>query len=565
MKNTLALFSFMLLMMGAPLVARDTAGTADGDEFEGIFIDTVDVNIVNIEVYVTDKKHNRIGNLTRDDFELLEDGKPVAITNFYAVEDGTVINGAEPLQMIDDIAEPEIVAGESRVPEDQRLSLVVYIDNYNLHPFSRNRAFTFIRSFLRDRVRIGDQVRLVTYDRSLHERHGFTGDPELIASSLYELEELSAHAIHRDSDRRDLLHAIYDAESVYDVSGRVRTYAENLFSDLSFTITALKDTVDGLAGLPGRKAILYVSDGLAMRSAEDLWHLLDQKFTEQHMLMESFRYDLTREYQKLTRVANSNRVSFYTIDAEGLRTFSYMDAQNQVAGGDAFIDQTHFSNLQAPLQMIAEETGGFAIINTNNFTKGLNRVGDDFGSYYSLAYSPASAGSGRYHNLEVRLKNKVKGVRIRHREGFRDKPIEDRMGDTTMAALFHGYERNGLGASLEVGRMIPRSDGFFDVPLIIKVPIGRLALLEREAHHRGRIQLFVAARDDEGGVSEVQKVPVPIDIPSQHWDHAQTQDYKYSLTMMMRSGSTKIAVTIRDEIGSSTAVVSTGVMVGERR
>lgn len=564
MKITTALMTAPLLLLALAAAGNDRTrgdGSTEIENQDGVFLDTVDVSIVNVDVYVLDKKGNRITNLTKGDFELLQDGRPVEVTNFYAVEKGKVKEGGIELPMIDGIVEPETVSGETQVPEDQRLSLVVYIDNYNLHPFSRNRAFGFIRTFLRANLKPGDRVMLVSYDRSLHERHPFTSDAELIASSLYELETVSAHRIHLDSDRRDLLHAIHDAENIYDVSGRVRTYAENLYSDMNFTITALKDTVDQLAGLPGRKAVLYVSDGLAMRSAEDLYYLLDQKFTEQHQLMETFRYDLTREYQELTNRANSNRVTFYTLDAEGLRTYSYIDAQNQVAGGSAFIDQTHFHNLQAPLQLIAEETGGFAIINTNNFTKPLDRMGEDFDTYYSLGYSPASSGTGRYHKIEVRVRGR-KDLRVRHREGFRNKPIETRMADGTMAALFHGYQKNGLGVGLEVGAQRPRADGFFEVPLSITVPIKNLALLPQNEQHSGRIRLYVAARDAEGGLSPVQDVPVPIDIPSSAMASLTEETYRYDLTMMMKRGSTRVAIGIHDEIGAETAFVFTGFRVG---
>ena len=60
---------------------------------EGLFVESVDVNVVNVEVYVTDKEGNRVTGLTRDDFVLEVSDRPVAITNFYAVEDGRATAG----------------------------------------------------------------------------------------------------------------------------------------------------------------------------------------------------------------------------------------------------------------------------------------------------------------------------------------------------------------------------------------------------------------------------------------------------------------------------------------
>lgn len=527
---------------------------------DGVAMDVVDVNVINVDTYVTDKKGNRIRGLTKDDFELFEGGRQVPITNFYAVDGGTVVAGGLDVSTMD---VPEYVgAGErSPVPEEQQLSLVVYVDNYNLHPFSRNRAFRFIRTFLRNNLHPGDRVMLVSYDRELHERQPFTRDPEVVSAALYDLEDISAQALHRDSDRRDLLEEILEADGLNQVRGRVQTYAENQYNDLSFTIRALRDMVDQLAGLPGRKAVLYISDGLMLRSGEDLYHAIDQRFPQNGLILEAFRYDLTRDFQQLTTAANGNRVSFYTLDAEGLRTYQSFDAQNRTAGAGTFIDQTHFRNLQSSLQLMAEETGGLAMINTNDFTHQLERMAEDLDSYYSLGFSPASTGSGRFHRIKVRVKGR-KDLIVRSRQGFRDKSLETRMNDTTMAALFHGYRKNPLEVTLDIASMKRRSDGNYDVAIDIKLPLAKLALLPQPEFHRGRVRFYIAARDDKGGLSEVQAVPLRIDIPAAEIDDARGKYYRYQITLMMRSGNQLVAVGVRDEIGAETSFVARGLRIG---
>jgi hypothetical protein len=307
-----------------------------------------------------------------------------------------------------------------------------------------------------------------------------------------------------------------------------------------------------------------------MRPAEDIFYALDDRFRDRgtsfdggNSLMEIQRYDLSRDFGRLTSKANANRVTFYTLDAAGLRTYSYMDASNATPGGGAFIDQIHFSNLQNSLVYMAQETGGTVILNTNDFTKGLDRVADDFSSYYSLGFSSGSAESGRYHNIQVKLKDKGKKYTVRHREGYRDKPMSTRMTEGTLAALHFGVQKNPLDVKIEVGKGLPQEKGRrFLVPISVHIPIGALAFLPQDEFHRGRIRLFVAARDDEGGLSPVQDVPLPIDIPAHQFETAKGQYYKYEMTLQMRRGHQVVAVGVHDEIGAVSGWVTRGVSVG---
>lgn len=567
----LALLPALLLVGSRPALAQDDpaadSAEAEATGEEGLpFGEVVDVNLVNVEVYVTDKDGNRITGLTQDDFILEVDKNPVAITNFYAVENGRPVGeGDEAVEPLDRPRLPtpaERLQAEEERPEDQQLHLVVYIDNFNLKPFSRNRVLRNTRVWLRQNVQPGDKVMLVTYERSLHVRHPFTRDPELIANALYELEDISAHRIHYESERREIMDQIYnDSENIQSVYGRVRQYAESINNDMAFTLDALRDQVDSLAGLPGRKAILYVSEGLPWSPAEDAFHALYDKFNETSVLMDTHRFDLNRKYQSMIATANANRVTFYTIDAAGLRTFTYMDASNQTAGGGANIDQIHFSNMQNTLRFLAEETGGIAMLNTNNFLPMMERMAEDFRSYYSLGF-PAVGRAGRYHNIRVRLKDDPKGVKLRYREGFRDKPVNARMTEATLAALDYGYQKNDLGVELQAARGERQEDGQYLVPLVVKIPIAELAFLPQEDMHRGRVKLYVAAKDRDGGVAPVQEIQVPIDIPTADMERAREQYYQYTLTLLMREGRQLVSVTARDEIGATVGVVSTSVGVG---
>lgn len=561
-------------VLGAGAVgAQRAADPKPGQKQEGqeFFLDTVNVSVVNVDVYVTDKKGNRVNDLTRDDFEIYEDGRPVAITNFYAVKEGRAVNpqpAPAPAPAPTAEAQPPIPAlpdlNEIRTPEDQRLRLVVYIDNFNIRPFNRNRVMRELRAFLNEKLGREDEMMLVSYDRSLHVRRTFTSDPHLIATALLELEKVSGHAVHHDSDRREVLRQIEDSQSVNEATMFARSYSQSAFNDLSFSIDALKNITDSLAGLPGRKAILYVSDGLQMIAGQDIWYAVQNKYGEKSTgLTEQFQFDASRRFEELAAQANANRITFYTIDAAGLRTYSSISAENQTAGQPGqgvFIDSIQISNLQTPLQMLAEKTGGVAVINANIVTPQLEKIATDFNSYYSLGYTPTHHGDGRYHRIEVKVKRK--GLQVRHREGYRDKNTESRMSDGTLAALRFPFENNPLDIKLEMGDPQRRSDGFYLQPVLVKIPIGKLVLVPRGATHEGRVRLFIAAVDGEGNTSEVQQVPLPISIPAAELSTATGKDYVYQVSLLMRGGDQKVAVGVRDDVAAEDSFVSRALRVG---
>src|SRR6185503_19271011 len=91
--------------------------------------------------------------------------------------------------------------------------------------------------------------------------------------------------------------------------------------------------------------------------------------------------DLARELSELTRAANRANATFYTIDPRGLVAGSDLDEQ---------VDMTEWNNhirkTQDSLRVIADETGGFAVINQNDFDKALKRIDAESSDYYVLGY-----------------------------------------------------------------------------------------------------------------------------------------------------------------------------------
>lgn len=546
----------------APAAAEAAPASEAAADDLSAFAEVVEVNVVNVEVYVTDKQGNRVTGLTKDDFEVYQDDKPVEVSNFFVVEAGRplVEFGTLPLPEAEgpERVDPRI-APRPELPQEQRLSLVVYVDNFNIRPFNRNRVLRELRVFLGEQVSVGDRVMLVSYDRTLRIRRPFTTDPQAVGSALLELETETGHASQFDNDRRQVIERIEDARNASEALVWARSWADEVNNNLRFTLGALKDMVNSLAGLPGRKAILYVSDGIPMVPGQEMFHAVDAKFSGGSAITESFGYDMSRKFRELADQANANRVTFYTIDAAGLRVGESISVENRRAQ-PVGLDSIATHNVQSPLRYIADVTGGVAIVNRNRVLPHLEQVAQDFNTYYSLGYNAPPAPRGRYHEIDVKVKRK--GLSVRHREGYRDKTVEARMSDGTLSALRFELERNPIGASIAFEAPRPRENRFYLVPVKVRIPIANIVQVPRADSWEGRLRLYVAARDDDGDSSGVQQLVVPVSIPGSEIELARTQDYVYSVDLLMRPGPHRVAVGIRDELAGSESFVTRELTVG---
>lgn len=558
-----AVTTLLVALLPASGGAQETDSRPGGGTGDDLFFDSIDVNVVNVDVFVTDKRGNRISDLTSADFELFEDGKPVEITNFYAVEDNIprLRTGSDTPATL----QPRPATGPPlpliEVPEDQRLHLVIYFDNLFLHPFNRNKIIDYSYRFLSENLRAEDQVMLVTFERSLHVRHPFTTDKRAILKEMEELRTLSGFAPQQLSERRNVIRLIDQSRDANEASSHVDFYAKSIYNDTMMTINSLKEIVGSLAGLPGRKALLYVSDGVPMTAGEDLFYLIDEKYQDNvtsHLA--SIQYRTRRQFQELTARANANRVSFYTVEAAGLTSHSSLSAEYghrdvSIIEADVMRDATR----EAPLMLMADATGGLAVLNTNNFAGAFERIGGDFKNYYSLGYAPRHATSGRYYKIDVKVKRP--GTKVRHRSGYRDKTPASRVNEGTLAALIYGVEENSLGVQILFGTEA-RSSGNYLVPVEVRIPFEQLTLIQQEGHHRGAVQLALGVIDEEGRISPLHQASIPILIPSAEIERARTQDFIYDIELLMRPGIQRVAVGVRDDLAGDYAFIRRTVRIG---
>ncbi len=532
--------------------APSTGQTAASDP---LFMESIEVRVIELDVYVTDKDGNPVSGLTRNDFELILDGQETAITNFYAVEGGEVTWGGEEPPAVPEAQAPP------PLPKKQPLNLVIYIDNFNIHPFNRKKVLAALKNFLRVELQPDDRVMMVTYDRSLIIDNTFTTDHQRIISTINEIDEKGGDRVFYESDRRDMLNQIAEAEGPGRLLATIQNYAESIVNETRFSLDAVVELVGFLSGIEGRKAMLYVSDGLPMQAAQEMFYALDEKFEGTNSTLRGMDYALNRRFEEVTMLANANQVTLYTIDAAGQRNQSGTDAQDRGRDYSGHVDAVTADNMQASLKFLSGDTGGVAITNTNNIAGGLERINQDFKSYYSLGFRPGHAGDGQFHRTTVKVKRD--GLTVRQRKGYRDNSAAKQMEEGTISSLVLGYQNNVLEFELLTGEHQPYEDGLFLVPVEVRIPIGKLTLLNRGGSHQGRVLITVAARKDNGDISPVQEHVVPITIPESDWDRARLQIYTYELKLVMAPGFQRMAVGVKDELASEISYVARTIKVGK--
>ncbi|HEV7508392.1 MAG TPA: VWA domain-containing protein [Thermoanaerobaculia bacterium] len=592
------LLSLLAAACACPLFGAEKAQPSSLTSFGAV----MEVNVVNVDVYASDKSGKRVNDLRQGDFILLEDGKPVAVTNFTPVRLGAQSVQGSPADS------PPGAAVEPRTPGDA-WNLVVYVDNSNIRSSHRARVLEQVREFLAHNLSPGDRVMLVTSDLVLKVWQPFTSDPAALDAALQGIGKVSAHGPEIDIERKTAFESMMTIQQVsladpldplpcpLDIARPAHDFASSRRSEVRRSLGALTILVNSLSGVPGRKAVLHVSDGLPAVPGEELFQFLVElcggsgtsgfgqlsgggKTPDPQAVYDarqygprsyqagsqapsdSQAYSVTKDLAALVAHANAHQVTLYTLQASGVSGTEASDAS--LGPGERLfqfpsIGSALRASLQESLQTLAEGTGGRAILNANDWRPDLAGLREDFSTFYSLGYTPAHNGDGKEHKIEVRVKRP--GIRLRYRESYRDKPVLEKAVDRTLAALLYGLEDNPLEIAVEVGEQVAGPSGTIAVPIHLRIPLHKLAILNHEETYEGSLRLLVATRSEDGRSAPVRQVAVPIKIPRKQVLGALGQSYLYTLTLQLPPGTHQVAVGVRDEIGATTSYLRQAVTV----
>ena len=340
-----------------------------------------ETKLVLVDTLVTDRKGNHVRDLTEKDFRIYEDGKEQKVAAF-SLESG----GADP---------------------SHKQHIVFFFDDTIVMPaqaYARQATAKFIES----NVGPNRLMAVAEFSDALQVTQNFTDDAEKLkaAVSASKLSALTGTRLPAATGQVGRGAGSQDNFAVRRVLDSVRTL------------------VQGMAGLTGRKALVFVSGGFPS-TTQSQQELKETISTCNYSDVAVYTIGWAAEVTPSGSDASSNQADLSGRGGGSARGNVGNAGRGPAAGPmeDLPTDNTP-AGLQQSLVSLANGTGGFAIVNTNNVSAGFERIAKDQESYYLLGFVPSEDSvPGSCHTLKVKVDRG--GETIRAREGYcQDKPLD---------------------------------------------------------------------------------------------------------------------------------------------
>ena len=463
-------------------------------------------NVVEVDAIVTDRDGAFVRDLRRDEFQILEDGKPVAIGVFSLVD--IPVERPDPLLHRESTIEPDVVTNER--PVEGRVFVIV-LDSYHISPIlsaaTRKQAQAFVERFLG-----AHDLAAVVHVGNPAAGQEFTSNRRLLLAAIDRFagqklpsatESLIRDARHKASQ---ISPEVPDLGPPEDTQARERAF---MARESAGVLRRLAESMTGLSGR--RKAVLFFSEGIDYQTVEPPT-LVSSDSTAARPTDEAASVRLSQS-SMIAAAARAN-VSFYTISPNGLANegdsilaIGSMPGQTaDIPGARDYMVRSAHTDLglelraaHESLRYFAEETGGLAFVSSNDVDASLGRILQDASAYYLLGYvSPDRRRDGRYHRLTVRVTRP--GVRVRTRSGYEAPDDEDERPapvDTLGDLLASPAPLSGLGLHAHAG-VVRRPDGRGRVRVTLELTGSHIALRETAGRFVNDVDIGYQAIDATG-------------------------------------------------------------------
>lgn len=539
-KKHLILFLTLLFIPGINFKSRSLSSPQKQEELRY----EVEVILVDIPVYVTDKHGNPVTDLKAEDFVIYEDGKEQKISHFTFIQNNS----------------PEIVSLVRKYPAARRHFLLLFDLSFaSLSGVKRARESGM--NFIRDKILPTDLVAVATYSifNGLNIVVNFTNDVSQLENAIMGLGLVKIPGVVSGplGFRFSLQHDgtissggkiakidVTDDEGNFrfggtDIEARMQKFQEQVYEDHVLRyIDGLKNLGKALNEVQGRKHLLLFSEGF------------DSKIlfaTSEWLSGANNRFIL---YESLKKITDSDCL-IHTVDIGGMR------APGDIEGIPLEVRRRG----EYTLFILSEGTGGVSYRNINDLDKPLEDILKLTNSYYLIGYySKAKEKEGKFHEIKVKVKRP--GLFISHRKGYYEKkpyreysPLEKQFqlaGYVTKDIIEKDIEFQSFVSSFQGERNIAQ------IPVFLELP-GRQFLKEKRRPEEIKLELYGYAINSKGQFIDFFSQTLKFN-PEELKEKLKTKGIKYYDILFAPPGDHKIKYIVRNsetgEIGSDIQGVS---------
>jgi VWFA-related protein len=502
----------------------------------------VGTKLVIEAVNVKDKQGKSVNGLTAKDFTVTEDGiaQKVSFCEYQelplAPEAPIAKTPArENITVYNRLAATQIAAekpGEQKY-KDRRL-ISMYFDLTNMPPGDKLRALESAQKFIRTQMTSADLVSLMRYQgTSVDVLQDFTADHDRLLSILETLivgENQQSEDISSDAGSADTGAAFGQDNGEFNLFNTDRQLA------------ALQTAAKMLGRLSEKKVLIYFASGIQLHGVDNQAQL--------HATIDD---------------AIRSGVSFWPIDARGLvaqaplgdATQGSPGNQGMYTGAAAMAQTTRLQQSQDTLFALAGDTGGKALLDYNDLTRGIVQAQQNITSYYIIGYYTTNAAlDGRFRRIKITLNAdnpSFKEASLDYRQGYYAGKV---FGKFTVAdkerqledALMLGDPVTELTIAMEINYFQLNRAEYF-VPVVVKIPGRELALAKKGGAQHTLIDFLLEVKDDLGNSATVQNMRdnVNIKLTDQTAAELATRPIEYDTGFTLLPGKYTIKFLARDD------------------
>lgn len=488
-------------------------------------------NLIVQTVTVKDRDGRVIEGLTAPDFVVTEDGKPqdVAFVEFQRIDATRAAAGAEATPPTVNPAPPlpgtvPVITtspkGDSRY--QHRRLVIFYFDAASMPASDFARACLQARTYVDELMAPADIIALMEFKGgAVRVRQDFTDNRQRLRETIQAMMNGDSQDGFADNPETGTSFGQNDAEF-------------NIFNT-DRQLSALQTAIAMLRPLPEQKTLIYFASGVKLNGTDNQAQL-----------------------RATINSAVRSNVTLNPIDVRGLVAMAPLgDATERSPGGtDMFSGPaahqriSNFERSQDTLFALAKDTGGKAILNTNDLAHGIGEVADTISSYYIVGYySTQPAKDGKFRRITVAVKDKPQ-ARLSYRQGyFADKTwgtmsavekerqleeamlLEDPVTDIPIALELDFFQLN-------------RAEYF--VPVFLKIPGSELQLAKHRGAQRTRIDFIGEVKDDSGFTQQNVRDKVDIPLTDQEAADLGRRPVQYETGFTLLPGKYVIRLLARD-------------------